>query len=149
MITKLNVRKLEGFIKTTLRSSGKPRLTLKELATDNCSETSRLAGCFILKSWENVTAHILKGENVLKTGQSHDILAIQNMNQVYVLDPSIWQFSPRKRSILVGTSGNLSGATKLAQDVYGGIWKLSEQLFLKDCQKEEQEWMSVLLENNR
>jgi len=124
-------------------------MTLERLATDNCSEISRLVGCFALKSWKNITAHILKGESILKTTQSHDILAIQDKKYVYVLDPSLWQFFPRKKSILVGASDGLSGATKLAQDVYKGTWKISEQLFLKDCQKEEKEWMSVLRENNK
>lgn len=149
MFTKQNIEKLEYFIKTTLRNSGKPGMTLERLATDNCSEISRLVGCFALQSWKNIAVHILKGEKVIKTTQSHDILAIQDMNYIYVLDPSVWQFFPQRRSVLVGASDSLSGATKLAQDVYGGIWKVSEQLSPKSCQKEGREWMRILFENNK
>ena len=148
MIAKRKINQIQNFTQKILRKSGKRGMSLKELAKDNCSEISRLAGCFALKSWRGTAVYVLKGDCVFGRKQSHEILAIQEGEKVYVLDPSVWQFFFRKKSILVGDADNILGAIKLTKGVYKGSWKISEKLLLKDCKKKQTEWLSVICQNN-
>ncbi|MCR4274522.1 MAG: hypothetical protein NUW02_00515 [Candidatus Campbellbacteria bacterium] len=148
-ITKKNIDKIQNFAKKVLRKSGGTRQSLASLATDNCSELSRLAGCFVLKSFPEAVVHVLKGNRVCNTKQSHDILAIQEKNVVYAIDPSVWQFFPRKRSIFVSDERNLQDSLKTAKKIYGGMWKVSEKLSLRKCQKDKGKWLTVINQNNK
>lgn len=147
-MTKKEITRIQNFVKKTLRDSGKRGMSLRELSLDNCSEISRLVGCFVLSSKQNVSVLILKGDNVLGTKQSHDILAIQSEKEIYVLDSTIWQFFPRKRNILIAIAPNIREAIAETEKFYGGKWKISEKMTHKMCRIGKKEWLSVIRQNN-
>ncbi|MFA6136056.1 MAG: hypothetical protein WC705_01740 [Candidatus Paceibacterota bacterium] len=145
----MNLNKIQEFAKKILRNSTKTKNSLSSLAKDNCSELTRLVGCFILKSQSGVTVYVLKGDRVFGKKQSHDILALHDKNGVFVIDPSVWQFFPNKKSILISNSKNIKDAIKSAEKIYGGKWKVSEKLSLKKCLKNQKKWISVIRKNNQ
>jgi len=148
MDTKAKIKQIQDFSKKILRESGKRGVSLRELAKDNCSEMSRLAGCFALKLWQGSTVYILKGDGVFGKKQSHDILAVQNKGGVYLLDLFIWQVFPKKRNIFIGDVKSMSDGKKLARSIYGGEWSVSEILSLETCKQKTAEWLSVVRRNN-
>lgn len=126
---------------------GKKSLPLYLLTHDNCSELSRLVGCWILKEMKNTEIFILKGKNILDIkNKEHDILAIKNISGVYLIDPTVWQFFKNRKSIFVGLSKNIDDSLNLAKKAYKGIWKLSEKLESADC-KQKKEWEKIISEN--
>lgn len=125
----------------------KKNLSLYLLAHDNCSEISRLVGCWILKEVKNIEIFILKGENILgRKNKAHDILAIKDAGGICLIDPTVWQFFKNKRSIFIGLSKNINHSLSLAQKTYKGNWKVSEKLEEADC-KQKKEWEKIISEN--
>ena len=108
------------------------------LLTDSCSEVSRLVAYWIkiLDKFNRVV--ILKGVNVCGTQKEHDILAvIAANNQVYVIDPTIWQFFPQAESILVFVSEDVNVALDKIKEKYGGQWSESETFTQLDENEEK------------
>jgi len=100
------------------------------LCNDCCSEVSRLVASWIQEIDKSSRLLILKGINVHGTQKSHDILAVlTSNNDVYIIDPTIWQFFPDKKSILLCMSNNLEEALKEIKEIYGGKWQISEEIF--------------------
>lgn len=149
VFTKKNILQIQNVVTKILRQSGGTKRSLKELSKDNCSEISRFAGCFVLESYSGVVVRVLKGNRVCNTKQSHDIVAIQEKGTVHAVDPSVWQFFPRKRSIYVGSGKNIHDVLKVVQKIYGGTWNVSEKLSLKTCRKEKDKWLAVINRNNK
>lgn len=147
-ITTKEIRRIHNFVIKILRQSGGNKRSLKDLSEDNCSELSRLAGCFVLESYSGIAVYVLKGDKVFGKKKSHDIVAIQKDNRVCILDPSVWQFFPRKRSIFVSDEKNFQDSLKTAKKIYDGTWKVSEKLSLRKCQKEKGNWLAVIKRNN-
>lgn len=106
--------------------SGYPSKSLSEASRDNCSEVSRLVGCWIQEQEPEAVMTILKGEDVCDKHTAHDLLAVRLKKTTYLLDPTIWQFFPDSQSILMGEGPTLADALELAKDQYGGTWSLSE-----------------------
>lgn len=93
------LKTVQNKIKKILKSANK---TLFLASQDNCSEMSRLVGCWILQRFPTINANILKGENIMGvTKKNHDILAIEEKNKFYLIDPTIWQFFKNKKNILL------------------------------------------------
>lgn len=99
------------------------------LLNDSCSEVSRLAAGWIMESDNTSQLIILRGTNVRGTHKSHDILAVQSLeNEVYIIDPTIWQLFPKKQSILLFLAKNLNESLIEVEKIYGGKWDISEQI---------------------
>lgn len=100
------------------------------LCNDSCSEMSRLVASWIKEKDKSSRLLILKGVNVCGTQKSHDILAVLTSdNDVYIIDPTIWQFFPKKQTILLFISNNLDKALEKIKKLYGGKWQVSEEIF--------------------
>lgn len=100
------------------------------LCNNCCSEMSRLAASWIKEIDESSRLLILKGVNICGTQKSHDILAvITSNNDVYIIDPTIWQFFPEKQTILLFIFNNLDNALEKIKALYGGKWQVSEEIF--------------------
>lgn len=111
---------------------------LSVLCKDSCSELSRLLGCWIIKEYPKANISILKGDNVFNTKRSHDIILVEKDKKNFLLDPSVWQFLKRKRSIIVGEVKNAEEALKLAHDTHGGKWKVSEKIKKNICKESKE-----------
>jgi hypothetical protein len=116
------------------------------LLADNCSEISRLVAGWIKTLSETSHILILKGINVCNTQKAHDILAVTINNQVYIIDPTIWQFFPEAKSILVCVSENINVALDKIKEIYGGGWKESEEFAQIDKDKEK-EYLNIIYKN--
>ncbi|MFH1956067.1 MAG: hypothetical protein ABIJ28_00240 [Patescibacteria group bacterium] len=133
-------------IKLLKKNNSKP---LYLLAKDNCSEISRLVGCWIFHKIKNCKIFILKGENVMgQKKRYHDILAIKDDDYFYLIDPTVWQFFKNKRKILVGIIKNFKNVSDDVQKIYKGKWKISEELKMTDC-RQKKEWMKIINLNTK
>ncbi len=119
------------------------------LLSDSCSEASRLVGGWIKKLDESSRILIIKGIDVCDTQKAHDILAvITTDNQVYVIDPTIWQFFPEAKSILVFVADDINIALDKIKTTYGGQWSESEE-FIKIDKDEEKKYLDIISQNIR
>lgn len=119
------------------------------LLADSCSEVSRLVGNWIKLLDKSNRILIIKGVDVCGTKKAHDILAvITTNNQVYIIDPTIWQFFPRKKSILVFISDNIHIALDRIQTMYGGKWTKREELVQMN-KNEEKKYLDIIFQNIR
>jgi hypothetical protein len=117
------------------------------LSKDNCSETSRIVGCWFLKEKKNLEVYILKGDSVkFGTKQAHDVLVVCYKNKIFLLDPAVWQFFKNKKSIFWGEFYKMSDAFDFLKLKYGGKWKVSEKL-KKEGIKEITKLSKVIEEN--
>jgi len=65
------------------------QISLSKLCDDTCSEVSRLLAQWFLSKLPKVDLYIAKG----KIGKRfHDLLLIHDKQEVYILDPTVWQF---------------------------------------------------------
>lgn len=119
------------------------------LLADSCSEVSRLTAGWIKEIDKSTRILVIKGANVCDTKKAHDILAviIQN-NQVYIIDPTIWQFFPQAKSILVFISENIDTALEKIKKMYGGQWMKSEK-FIQMDKNEEKKYLDIINQNVR
>lgn len=117
------------------------------LLVDSCSEVSRLVAGWIKAMDKSSRILILKGEGVCSTKKAHDILAvITDDNQVYIIDPTIWQFFPQAKSILVFISDNINIALDKIKAMYGGQWVESEE-FIQMDKDEEKKYLDIISQN--
>ena len=100
------------------------RVPFYVLTRDSCSEISRLVGYRLRKEFPRAKICICKGK---VRGHSHDVLLVEE-NQVYVIDPTVWQFSRYKKSILVAKADSTDGAIATLMRHYGGKWRVSEHI---------------------
>jgi hypothetical protein len=113
---------------------------------DSCSEVSRLVAGWIKKIDESSRILMMKSVDVCNTQKAHDILAVTIDNQIYVIDPTIWQFFPQAKSILVCVSDNINVALDKIKETYGGEWKKSEEFTQIDKNKEK-EYLDIIYKN--
>lgn len=123
-------------IRLLRENSNKP---LYIASKDNCSEVARLVGIWIPKQSPESTVYILKGDNVLGTKHSHDILAVESNKNIDLIDPTVWQFFKDKKSIFIGNVNNLSDSLKETNKIYGGKWKISELLDINSYNQDKLE----------
>lgn len=104
---------------------------------DTCSEMARLAGCWISKKLPQAKIFILKGKNIQNTKRSHDILAIEFNENIDLIDPTVWQFFKYKKSIHIKNVKKLADVFVEAKKIYGGEWKISEELIAENYECHE------------
>lgn len=138
------IKKIQNRVINLLKS--KRNKSLHILAKDNCSELSRLVGCWILTEKPKSRISILKGKGISnKKDLCHDILAIEECKKIYLIDPSIWQFFKYKRSILVGQTENMKDSLMFVEKFYKGKWKVSEILKKNSCnEKDKTKWEKII-----
>lgn len=118
------------------------KISLSKLCDDACSEVSRILAQWFLKKLPKADMYIAKG----KIGkQFHDLLLIHD-KEVYILDPTVWQFFKNKKSILIKKTKTVNDAPLALASIYGGKWKVSEQI-TKYSHKEIERLKSVLEES--
>lgn len=119
------------------------------LLADSCSEVSRLVAGWIKALDEPNRILILKGVDVCGTRKAHDILAVTiTDNQVYVIDPTIWQFFLQAKSILVFVADNINIALDKIKSMYDGQWSEGEEFVQMDKDKEK-EYLDIISQNIR
>ena len=119
------------------------------LLADSCSELSRLAAGWIKSSDASNHVVILKGTNICDTQKAHDILAVLTIDQqVFVIDPTVWQFFPQEKSILVFMTSSIESALNMAAAKYGGSWSISEEFFHIN-KDEEKKYLDIIRQNMR
>lgn len=117
------------------------------LLADSCSEVSRLVASWIKILEKSNHILILKGIHVCDTQKAHDILAVITVNnQVYIIDPTIWQFFPQAKSILVFILEDISVALDKIKIMYGGQWSKSEK-FIQLDKNEEKKYFDIISQN--
>jgi CRISPR/Cas system-associated endonuclease Cas3-HD len=122
---KAAIKLIQQKITKLLRSHGQK--TLAAASRDNCSELSRLVGIWILKKFPHATVDILQGTKVMNTNSAHDIVAATFQQLVYIIDPTVWQFFPYKKSILITTVANIQTALQQVAASYHGNWQIAEK----------------------
>lgn len=139
------IKKIQEQIIQLLPDNHQDRMDI--LLSDSCSEISRLIGGRIKIFDKSDHVLIIKGTNVCGTQKAHDILMVTTANnQIYVIDPTIWQFFPQAKSILVSTSNNLNNALNKIRAIYGGQWSESEKIITMDA-NEEKQYLDIISRN--
>ncbi|MBU1017521.1 hypothetical protein KKA33_00650 [Patescibacteria group bacterium] len=119
------------------------------LLADSCSEVSRLVAGWIKILDKSNRVLIIKGINVCGTQKAHDILAVMTIsNQVYIIDPTIWQFFPQAKSISVFILDDINTALTKIKTMYGGQWSKNEEFIWMD-KGEEKKYLDVISQNIR
>lgn len=95
------------------------------LCKDSCSEVSRLLGLWFRKKLPKANVFIAKGKI---QNHFHDLLIIEDGEEVNIVDPTVWQFFRNKKSIFIVQSKTMEQAFKKLTNIYGGKWKMSEQV---------------------
>ena len=138
----------ENYLKTIqnrvikLLKSGNETLCLS--AQDNCSEMTRIIGCWILGDFSVINTYILKGENVMGIrNKCHDVLVVEEKNKFYLIDPTVWQFFKNKKNILLAKKNTMKECLKFVEQLYGGKWSISEILD-KNCSKNMKKWENTV-----
>lgn len=136
-MNKSYINELEKHAKFILKT-GNEKKPYWMLAKYNCSEVSRLLGIKVFCDLGEISKpFILKG-SVTKNGISkdniHDILGFFDsaLNELILVDPTIWQFFPKKRSIFLGKFKTLDEAILFTENLYEGKWNFSEYLDKKE-----------------
>ena len=126
MNDKYIVKQQKRIISFIRKYGGKKPLSI--LAEDSCSELCELLSCWILKDYHETSITMLKGDRILGTKRSHNIIVLDQDHTKLLLDPSVWQFFKRKRSVVVGNVKTINETLALAQNIYGGKWSISEKI---------------------
>lgn len=117
---------------------------LQTAAKDQCSETARLVGCWILDEYPEHKVQIFKG--TFSNGLAHDILVIEDGKILFLVDPTIWQKFPESKDIIVESTSNMSEVISLLEKKYGGRWKVSEMM--QKCDEDYQQELLSLIKSN-
>ena len=118
---------------------------LQVASKDQCSEITRLAGCWILLEQPGCGVRILKGK--FSDRSAHDVLIIECNKELFLIDPTIWQIFPDNNSIFIGSVGNIQEALDLLGNKYGGSWKVAEDLY--KCDNDSQDKLLATIKSNR
>ena len=117
------------------------------LLTDSCSEMARLVAGWIKVLDETDCIFIIKGIDVCGTQKAHDMIVVTTVSgQVYIIDPTVWQFFPKAKSILFLVSGNINAVWDKINAKYGGQWSISEE-FIKMTKNDEKKYLKVIAQN--
>jgi len=143
---KEDIAKIQDEIISFLREDNKDaKKQLSDLCADSCSEMSRLAAFWLSQKVPKTEFFILKGDGIRK-GKSHDILAVSSLNKIFLLDTTIWQFFPSRKSIYLGEFADLDKAIIFLEKFYGGKWQVSEKLN-NESFKEKDKWKKIIRSN--
>jgi len=99
---------------------------------DCCSEISRLIIGWLFAYDNNYEFYILKGDNVLSSDKSHDILVVKKGSEISIIDPTIWQFFPKAKTILVYGGNDIKSGIDKIKRKYKGNWNLGKQESIPD-----------------
>ena len=134
---------------TDILKNGNREKPLWILSQWNCSEVSRIVGLKVITDLGEVAKpFILKGNATvtgLAEGNNHDILGFfDSDSKMYILvDPTIWQFFPKKKNILLGEFSSVNDILKFSSEYYGGDWKVSEKVDLT-LEKEVADYYKII-----
>lgn len=155
-MTNKTINKIQKRIINLLPKDRQSKLNV--LLSDCCSEISRLVAGWIRETNQTCRLIILKGNKVCDTQKSHDILAVINHNYIHIIDPTVWQFFPRKKSILILQHVNFDIVLKKLNKLYKCDWQISEDIksislkeqkkYLDIINQNINESLSMLLKNN-
>lgn len=148
-VTKEFISQIQERVISLLRVNKKDeKIPLSLLTKDVCSEMSRLVACWILSADPKSETMIAKGKSVLgRKDFCHDVLLVVKDNVILIIDPTIWQIYPKKRSIYVGKTHSVDKVLSFLNKKYDGLWKISETITLKNYPKNEQEKLQKSLDN--
>lgn len=117
------------------------------LLRDSCSEVSRLVAGWIQEINNSNKISIIKGVNVRGTRESHDIIVVLTLTgDIYVIDPTIWQFFPKTESILLFISDNIRDVLEKIKAMYGGRWSISEEN-IKISKDDKNNYIAIIEKN--
>lgn len=117
------------------------------LLADSCSEMARLVAGWIKTLDKTNHISIIKGINVCGTQKAHDMIAVTTASgHVYIIDPTVWQFFPKAKSILFFVSGDINIAWGKINAKYGGQWSISEE-FIRMTKNDEKKYLKVIAQN--
>lgn len=113
----------------------------------NCSEVSRLLAMELFD--ENIPElYILKGKvtlNGLQKENWHDILMFKYNNKYQLIDPTIWQFCPKRKVVDQGIFKYKKLALNFCNQFYGSNnWKISEKITEKYSENEIIEMKNII-----
>lgn len=117
------IKKAKEYALRLLKYTGRRPLYI--ICKDSCSEISRLLALWFQKEIPKVKIFIAKGK--IKN-HAHELIIIDNDKEIYIIDPTVWQFFKCKRSIFIGEVKTIEGALNKLSNIYGGKWKISEQV---------------------
>lgn len=121
--------------------------SLQYLSQDTCSETSRLVGCWLINKYPQTSAMILRGDKVMGSNKSHDVLVVKYNDFFYLLDPTVWQFFPRKKSSFLGVSESIPHCLEILYASYKGRWIISETISKRSCSPRKITALKATIEN--
>ena len=86
----------------------------------------------------------------LRNQNDHDILGFLDTksDSYIIIDPTIWQFFPKKKSILLGKFKTQKEFINFLPAYYGGDWQLSEYID-ESMKKDVSGWKEIIKENYR
>lgn len=128
----------------SLRAKHQGRLNVQSKSYQ-CSEITRLVGCWVLDEYPEYKVHVCKGE--ISGGSVHDILVIDDGETLSLIDPTIWQIFSESNSIFIGFVSNMQEALNLLHEKYSGSWKVSEDLC--ECDDNYQKKLLAIIKNNK
>ena len=97
-----------------------------------CSELSRLIIRWFYSYDKTYRFYISKGTDVMSGQMAHDILIIKKNDTYSIIDPTIWQFFPDAKSILVYNGDDLEKGIDNIKRKYKCNWVLGEQEEIPD-----------------
>jgi hypothetical protein len=100
------------------------QISLFNLSDNTCSEISRLLAQWFRNKLPKADMYIAKGKIEKRF---HDLLLVYD-KEVYILDPTVWQFFKNKKSILIKKTRTVNDALLALADIYGGKWRISEKI---------------------
>jgi len=122
---------------------------LGALLADSCSEVSRLTAGWIKNLDETDQIAILKGSNIFNSNKSHDLLAVTaTNNQIYIIDPTVWQFFPQATSILMFVENDMISVLQKLEKMYSGQWAESEK-FVSLNKNDEIKYLDIIYQNTQ
>jgi len=131
IMNKSYLNELQEYTISVLRDGNRNK-PYRMLAKYNCSEVSRLIGLKVIHDLGKTSKpFILKGDvfgDGIDKDNIHDILGFFDIvsSKFVLIDPTIWQFFPRKRNIFLGEFKTRDEAIAFCNKFYVGKWKLSE-----------------------
>lgn len=111
-----------------------------------CSEISRLIIKWFADYDNSYEFYILKGTGVLNGELTHDILVIKDKDRFLIIDPTIWQFFPNAKTILVYDGNSLEEGIEKIKQKYKCEWVLGSQEELPDT-KTQRKYLEIIRQN--
>lgn len=144
-MTKHITDQLQNYIISLLTANSNKSLEI--IAQDNCSEISRLAAAWLLDHGVAAPIYILKGTKpILGKQVDHDVLVAQIEADMVIIDPTIWQFRPQNKDMLILFVSDLIDSINKLTQYYGGSWEISETMHTVTKQ-DIADWLDIVNRN--